>query len=370
MAKLRKTKWVLAALAVFLATPALYIGVGCRGASDAGSTVIEPMIDPETRAKIDGLPNYHFPEEKSYLTFPEWYVVYASQDYANYIARDYPSGFSFFRSAGEFWTSYCAVNQLVTPRYQVTFGTHLVIYLTGISHTADYVIKGIYENTIGRLSEAFAPTPPTAEDQFARKFAQDYGQWLNTVPWYDFPYAERLAALWETVPFAGPGQVRKTERRLWVSAELAVRTARGWLINGGAETVYEPAQLEIHALMRGLPIDTAPIDRRIELVESFRDGSQLVKLPRYLPFTEIVQKLSATSATFLEIGGNSNILISLSAPDNWTPPDDMPPILFETLNLSGTGGKRIGFSVPVNVLLDVVREIAPSGARVEHVYDY
>lgn len=370
MAKLRKVKWGLAALAVFLAAPALYVGVGCRGASDGGSTVTEPVIDPATRARIDGMPNYRFPEEKSYLTFPEWYIVYTSQDYADFIAQDYPSGFSYFRSAGEFWTSYCAVNQLVAPRYDFNAGTHLMVYVIGISHTVEYLIKGVYENTIGRLSEAFAPEPPTAEDQFARQFARDYGQWLNTVPWYDFSFAERLSAFWETVPFAQPGKIRKVERRFAVSAELAVKAGYGWLIRGGSEAVYQPAQLEIHALMRSLPIDTAPIDRRIELIEVFRDGSQLVKLPRYQAFTEIVQKLSATNATFLEIGGNSNILISLTAPDNWTPPKDMPPVLFETRILSGAGGKRVGLSVPVNLLLDVIRMIAPSGAQLEHVYDY
>ncbi|MGH8429264.1 MAG: hypothetical protein ACREUF_02570, partial [Solimonas sp.] len=120
----------------------------------------------------------------------------------------------------------------------------------------------------------------------------------------------------------------------------------------------------------GMPIDTAPIDRRIALIETFRDGTQLVKLPRYQPFTEIVQKLGQTNATFLEIGGNSNILISLTAPDNWTPPEGVPPILFETKILSGAGGKRVGLSVPVTLLLDVIRNIGPSGALVEHVYDY
>jgi hypothetical protein len=370
MAKLRKTKRVLLALAIFLAVPALYIGVGCRGSSDEGTTVTVPVIDPETRAKVDGLPNYRFPEEKSYLTFPEWYIVYTAQDYANYIGKQYPSGFGYFRSAGEFWTSYCAVNQLVTPRYEFNFGTHLMIYVIGISHTAEYVIKGIYENTIGRLSELFAPTPPTPEDAFAQKFAYDYGQWLNTIPWYDFAFGERLAALWDTVPFSGPGIFRKSERRFAVSAELAVKAAYGWLIKGGSESVYAPAQLEIHALMRGVPIDTAPIDRRIELIETFRDGTQLVKLPRYQPFTEILQKLAQTNATFLEIGGNSNILISLTAPDNWTPPADMPPVLFETQILSGSGGKRVGFSVPVTLLLDVIRKLGPSGAQLEHIYDY
>jgi hypothetical protein len=370
MAKLRKTKRALLALAIFLAAPALYIGIGCRGSSDIGSTVTVPMVDPEARAKVDAVPNYRFPEEKSYLTFPEWYIVYTSQDFAGYTAENTPSGFGYFRSAGEFWTSYCAVNQWVTPRYEFNFGTHLMIYVIGISHTVEYVIKGIYENTIGRLSELFAPTPPTPEDLFARQYAYDYGQWLNTVPWYDFAFAERLAAFWDTIPFSGPGPVRKGERRFAISAELGVKAAYGWLIKGSSETVYEPAQLEIHALMRGLPLDTGSIDRRIQLVETFRDGTQLVRLPRYQPFTEIVQKLSQTNATFLEIGGNSNILISLTAPDNWAPPDDMPPVLFETQILSGVGGKRLGLSVPVALLIDVIRKIGPSGAQVEHIYDY
>lgn len=370
MAKLRKTKRVLLALAIFLAVPALYIGVGCRGSSDEGSTVTVPMIDPETRGKVDAVPNYRFPEEKSYLTFPEWYIVYTAQDYANYIARDTPSGFGYFRSAGEFWTSYCAVNRLVTPRYEFNFGTHLMIYVIGISHTVEYVLKGLYENTVGRLSELFAPNPPTAEDQFARQFAQDYGQWLNTVPWYDFVFGERLAALWESVPFWGSGQVRKSERRFALSAELAVKAAYGWLIKGGSESVYAPAELEIHALMRGLPLDTGSIDRRIEVIEVFRDGTQLVKLPRYQPFTEIAQKLGASNASFLEIGGNSNILVSLTVPENWVPPEEVPPILFETQILSGTEGKRVGLSVPVTLLLDVIRKIGPSGARLEHIYDY
>ena len=370
MAKLRKTKWTILALAIFLAVPALYIGVGCRGSSDIGSSMTVPVIDPEARAKVDALPNYRLPEQKSYLAFPRWYLVYTTQDFASYIDKAYPSGFGYFRTVGDFWTSYCAVNQWVTPRYEVSFGSRLTLYAIGISHTAEYLIKGIYENTIGRLSENFAPAPPTPEDLFARKYAYEYGQWLGTVPWYEFDFAERLARLWGNVPFTGPGPFRKADRRFAVSADLAIKQVFAWLIKGGSGIVDEPAEPEIHVLMRGLSIDTAPIDRRIEIVETFRDGTQLVKLPRQLPFSEIVQKLAQTNATFLEIGGNSNILISLRAPDNWKPPEDMPPVLFETSILSGLGGKRVGLSVPVTLLLDIIRKVGPSGAQVEHIYDY
>jgi hypothetical protein len=44
--------------------------------------------------------------------------------------------------------------------------------------------------------------------------------------------------------------------------------------------------------------------------------------------------------------------------------------LFETSVLSGLGGKRVGLSVPVTLLLDIIRRVGPSGAQVEHIYDY
>jgi hypothetical protein len=370
MAKLRKTKWTILALAILLAAPALYIGVGCRGSSDVGSSMTVPVIDPEARDKVDALPDYRFPEQKSYLAFPQWYLVYASQDYASYIDKDYPSGFGYFASIGDFWSSYCAVNQWVKPRYEVSLGTRLMIYAIGISHTVEYGVKGLYENSIGRLSERFAPTPPAQEDLFARKYAYDYGRWLGTVPWYEFDFGGHLVRLWEKVPFAGPGRFRKAERRFAISVDLAVKQAFAWLVKGGSGMADEPPVSDIHVLMRGLSIDTAPIDRRIEIVETFRDGTQLVKLPRQQAFTEIVLKLAQTNATLLEIAGNSNILISLSAPENWKPLDDMPPALFETKILSGLGGKRVGLSVPVTLLLDIIRKIGPSGAQVEHIYDY
>ncbi len=370
MAKLRKTKRVLLAVAILLAVPALYISVGCRGLSDIGSSVTVPVIDPEARRKVDSQPNYRSPEQKSYLAFPEWYLVYTAQDFARYVDKANPSGFGYFRSAAEFWTSYCALTEWVTPRYEINLGTHLRIFAIGISHTVEYVIKGIYENTIGRLSGLFAPAPPAPEDLFARNYAHDYGQWLGTIPWYDFAFGERLMQLWATVPFAGPGQVRKVERRFGISADLSIKGAFAWFVRAGTGMADEAAPSDILVLMRGLSIDTAPIDRRIAIVETFRDGTQLVKLPRGQTFTEIVQKLGQSNATFLEISGNSNILITLTAPENWKPQADMSPVLFETKILSGLGGKRVGLSVPVTLLLDVIRRIGPSGARVEHIYDY
>ena len=367
---MRKLAKALIVLIVILAMPALYIGIGCQGDMDEGSSVTAPLISADARAAADALPHYPPDEERAYLTFPEWYIVYTSQDYARFIDQHYPSGFSFFRSAGEFWTSYCAVNRHVSPRYAFNAGTHVMIYVIGISHSVEYVLKGVYENTIGRVSEIFAPDPPTAEDLFARLFATEYGDFLNTIPWYDYPFASRLMELWDNVGFSGDGQARKIERRFALSLELAVKAAYGWLIKGGTESVYEPADVEIHALMRHVPIDTAAVDERIKIDQTFNDATQLVTLPRYEPFTEIVGKLADTDAEFLEIAGNDEILISVAANDEWVAPPEAGGVLFAVSNLSGGGGKRVALSVPVTGLMAAVRAIRQSGARFEHIYDY
>ncbi|MGE3831121.1 MAG: hypothetical protein AB7F76_09025 [Parvibaculaceae bacterium] len=367
---MRRLAKILLVLIVILAIPVLYIGIGCQGDAGEGNTVTAPLISAEARAAADAMPNYRRDEEQAYLTFPERYVVYTSQDYARFIDQRYPSGFSFFTSAGEFWTSYCSVNRHVAPRYAFNAGTHVMIYVIGISHSVEYVVQGFYENTIGRLSEMFAPDPPAAEDLFARMLAKEYGDFLNTIPWYDYPFASRLMELWDNVAFSGDGQVRKIERRFALSFELLVKAGYGFLIKSGRESVYEPEDLEIHALMRHVPIDTAAVDPRIKVDQIFNDATQLVTLPRYQPFTEIVGKLADTNAEFLEIAGNDEILVSVAADDGWTAPPEAGTVLLEVSNLSGGGGKRVALSVPVTGLMAAIRAIRQSGARFEHIYDY
>ncbi len=37
----------------------------------------------------------------------------------------------------------------------------------------------------------------TEEDVFARKTARQYAEFMHTVPWYDYPFADRLEAALE-----------------------------------------------------------------------------------------------------------------------------------------------------------------------------
>jgi hypothetical protein len=341
--------------------------VGCRGDASLAGADDKPVLPEAVRAQLAGVAGYQFPEEKSYLTFPEWYIVYSSQDYAAHIAAERPSSFAYLTTATEFWTSYCRVNRVAEVRYPFNFGTQVMIYVIGVSHSAEFLVKGIYENTIGRVLEWVAPERPVEEEIFAQHFAFDYGQWLNTIPWYDFDFWGRLQSLWSDVPLYGDGFLRKMERRVVLSAELLFKSGYGWMIRGGTNAAYAPAQLEIRAVMKGHTDAISGADSRIRIEKVFGDGTLLATIPRYQPFTEIALKLSERPVSFIEIGGNSRLLVTLRVPDGWK---DTAPHIFAVDVLAPGGGRRVGLDVPVVKLLDTIKAAQASGAVVEHVYDY
>ena len=367
---MRKLGRWLAVLLVILAVPALYISVGCRGDAKFALTDAVPVLPEAVRAELAAIPGYKFPEEKSYLTFPEWYIVYASQDYANHIAQQRPSSFAYFTAATEFWTSYCKVNRVAAARYPFNFGTQVMIYVIGVSHSAEFIVKGVYENTLGRLFEWFAPERPVDEERFAQSFTHDYGQWLNTTPWYDFDFWGRLKNLWSDVPTSGDGLLRKWERRLVLSAELLFKSGYGAMIGGGTNAAYAPAQLEIRAVVAGQAAALAALDTRNRIEKDFGDGTVLAVIPRYQPFTEIALKLATTPMRFIEVGGNHRMFMSLRVKDEWKTPQTFPVAMFEVSVLAPGGGRRIGLDVPIADVLSTIAAAQSSGAVVEHVYDY
>ena len=102
-----------------------------------------------------------------------------------------------------------------------------MIYTIGISFSVEYAIKGTYENTLGRLTEWLRGRTPTAEDRFAHQVAQDYARFLYRLPWYQYPFFDRLKEFWAQTPASGAAPVRKWERRGALSLEYGVKAGYG-----------------------------------------------------------------------------------------------------------------------------------------------
>src|SRR5437762_8700 len=61
-----------------------------------------PPITAEEKAASDGIEDYSRPVASTYLTFPEWYLVFNPQEYAQFLSNQKPSGFPYFSSIGQF----------------------------------------------------------------------------------------------------------------------------------------------------------------------------------------------------------------------------------------------------------------------------
>jgi len=350
----------LLALVVVLLT-LLFIGTQCVGAGGSARA-------QEIPAPAAGLLGYLRPGASTYLTLPEWYIVYSTEEYASFIDGRAPSRFPHFRAIGQFWRYYRGVCRVTRQQYPFDAGVHLMLGVIGVSFSAENAAKGAYETTIGRVSE-WIGGHDTAEDAFAARTAREYGRFMHTVPWYEFPFAARLEALWRQTPLWGPRVLRKWERRLALSAEYGVKAVYGGLIRKATRGVYGTEDLEIYLWAENVPARVFT-DARIKKVREAAPGSYIVRIPRYEAFSEIVPALVRQGVRLREIAGNDEIFLTARARRDFRYDLEAGRLVLAEPILTEPDAQRIGVAVPVPALHAVLAGLARRGATLEHLYDY
>jgi len=345
-------------LVVALAT-LLFIGSQCVGTGGTGRA-------QEIPAAAASVPGYLRPGAATYLALPRWYVVESAEEYAAFLDGGAPSGFPHLGALRQYWRHYRGVCATTRNRYPFDADVHFTLGVAGVGFSAEHVAKGAYEATVGRLSE-WLGGHDSAEDAFARRVAREYGQFLRGAPWYGFPFAERLEALWTETPLWGPRPLRKWERRLVLSAEYGVKAVYGWLAGWAARAGAGGDDSHIHLWAELVP-PRAFADPRIERVQEVARGAFILRVPRGPAFTEIVAALARHGARFREIAGNDEILVTarmrgdIEVEGGWV-------VLAEAI-LTAPETRRIAVAVPVRSLHTVLTGFARRGAVLERVYDY
>jgi hypothetical protein len=330
---------------------------------------------PRTRAAALGaapafavtLPGYKRDESSTFFTYPEWYIVYAAEDLGDYVSNGDDSGFDYFVAVAGFWRSVCSVKKVSAE--PPTTDVRVMIYAIGVSFTVEYAVKGLYETTIGRLTEWWRGDAPTAEDRFAHQVEQDYAKFLYRLPWYQYPFWTRLKQFWADVPMHGPAQPRKWERRAALTLEYAVKAGYGALIQTTMDVTGEDDAPDIMFVVRDLNPDDLAAEPRLTRIADLGGGNTLVRSPRYQDFTEIALALSRAGRVIPEVAGNRTILMTVVAP----PAAKIPPDLSETTAMplaARPGFRRIGSVVQIDRLVDVVRELDRAKIPIEHLFDY
>lgn len=318
----------------------------------------------KVRAEI---PGYQRPEESTFLTYPEWAIVYAAREYAGFVDKNQPSGFPYLSYIGRFWQDYAMVVR-ASSAYKFNLDNHQTLVIIGTSHTIEHAIQWAYENTVGRITEATAGKR-TAVDIYQAEVAAEYAGFLDQVPWYQFPYAEKRAGLFAVQPAADDSAVRTSERKLAFGLAYTIKQGYADLIKSALAATTDPALLDIHVWAKG-PVSEVTRNEPDTLLERDlgADGTVFVTR-RYQVFTDMIPRLIGKGVSFVEIGGNDEIMVTVLSNDEINVPQGARTLFSYPLPAEPST-RRTGLTVAVRKLHVVLPALMTAGARLEHVYDY
>jgi hypothetical protein len=340
-------------------TPIAYIETQCRAplpGFDAGAPF---------QSRLPGQAGRR-PEARTWLTYPEWSIVYSAETYGRYLsAGNPPSGFGHMRQITGFWSGLCAVNR-ASAAAGGSGDAKVMLYTIGLSFSAEMAVKGLYENTVGRLFE-WIGGHQSQDDAYNAFVWRTYGSFMHETPWYRFPFGQALSGLWTT---SGSGaRLRHWERRFALSLEYGVKSVYAALIGWASGATLGRDEPMLRFVARAEPGAIAAVDPRLRPVARLGGGLTAVEAPRYEQFSTLLDHLSATLIALTEIAGNDDIFLTLLVPEGAHAPAGAAT-LFEIPLEDRPGWRRLGLSVKVARLLPLLRAARTAGGEVEHVYDY
>jgi hypothetical protein len=341
----RRVILILLALVACLAAPVGYIEVACR-----------PEGQPKPYAAI--LPEeHHRAEGRSLLTYPEWHIVHAYEEYAEVIRTGDPHDFSYITSIRGFWGSLCSLSEASGPHGGFPGEFKQTIYTIGVSFTAEMLAKAAYEETMGRAVTVIRGPARTGLDNISARQAREYSHFLRQVPWYKWDFesdAEELARE------EGPG-LRDAERRIALGLEYKAKAQYAKMI-AAAVANMDPDALKLRMVVKGLNImDLGPYDD-LRIIQRRPEGIE-IETPRYRALTGLLKRLADDGATFVEIAGNDDILYTA------TSDRDFPGALHSTAR-QGFADQRHLVVVKVTDLAEHLRSLEARSLTLEHIHDY
>ena len=367
---LRRAVRLLACAAVLALAAVIAFTVRCRPTTLIFNPTPETLRHPAQAASVA---NYVRPEVDTFYTYPEWYIVWSYQSKADFQSKHLPSDYSYFGDIRQFWQAYCCVYAATHAIFPFPTGDHIMLAVIGSSFTVEYALKGLYEETIGKLSEWTSHHQAVAEDTYAAQVAESYAAFVHIRPFYEFSFAHALRSLWSNTPFHSTHLVRTVERRAWLTLDYSVESVYCELIELGTHATYGFEDTTTAAWIELPPSAISLTTSSPTSVMVFRDlgdHQAIVEIPRYQEFTTKALGLIHVGVRFQQIAGNELIVISTISPASWTNTMPNVQLLLVQPLLSESGKARYVLLCRVAELHNVLPALEHQGHKIEHLYDY
>lgn len=334
-------------------------------------TIPAPIPQPgDRKAATSEIKDYSRDEDDAYLSLPEWYIVWSYQEKADFQKDHLPSGFPYFAAVKQYWQQYCCLSRAIHGKYGFNVGEQVMLVVLGTSFSGEYILKGLYEKTIGRLSEWSSNYQPTEEDGYAAQTARDYADFVLVRPFYEYHFARHVKGLWGQTHLWGPHLLRKGERKVFLTLDYTVEALYSWAIEKITHGSYGYEVDRTYTWIDNADPSLLSQISQIKVVKQVGPRAFVIDAPRYQPFTPVARQLAERDMAFVEIAGNSSITVSLLTPQIAAGNRYAAQKLFATPILIRPGWVRQVVRCDAGSLAELLRKAPQEGLIVEHIYDY
>ncbi len=343
---LKRLGQVLTVLVIGLLAPVGYIELACRPDGQSGDYA---AILPAEHHRVEG---------RTLLTYPEWHIVHAYDDYARVISDGDPHDYDYLPSIAGFWTSLCSLSSASGKHGGFPTEFKQTIYTIGVSFTAELLAKGLYEETIGRVATWIRGDSRAPLDNLSALQAKEYSRFLRQIPWYKWDFTQDAAALSKRAT----STFRDRERRIALGFEYGTK-ARYANVIATAVANMEPDALRLRMIVRGISAEELAIFDGVEVIAQRSEGIE-IDTPRYRELTGLLAQMARAGGDFIEIAGNDDILFSLTS-------DEVEHgTALHSFARQGYGDTRHLVLLSVTDLAETLRGIDGQALRLEHIHDY
>jgi hypothetical protein len=333
----------LAVVVLSLLVPVGWTELQCQGTSVEEGYV--SLLPPDQRR----------PESRTLMTYPEWGIVHAYEDYAAVIATGAPHDYDFLPAIAEYWSSLCTLTTASAAHGGADWPTRQMVYTIGVSFTAELLAKGAYEETLGRLAVWMRGPKRAQLDDLSARQAESYAAFLSQVPWYQWNFtADRDALL-----AANTGSLRDWERAGALGVEFSVKAQYAKLIAAAVAATGKDA-LRMRVIVAGLSPEALAAAPEVRVIGARPEGIE-VETPRYAAFTTIARDWAKQGGKFVEIAGNDDILFTALSEN-----PEMPGAM-ASYPRQGHGDTRHLMLVKVS---DLAAALISPVLVIEHIHDY
>lgn len=333
------------------------------------NTTILVLSEDERELLISEFPVYASRGvEQTYLTLPEWYMVYSYNEFADYLQNGgSQSDFPFIGSVKNFW-SYYRISLEESKSEKFNWGYNFVSWMIGINYTVEYVIKFAYENTVGNITQ-FVAGSETEADMFIANSWNNYAEKMYQTTWYHYPYFDDLIGIWTNTPLFNASFIRNIERKSAFTFSYVIKGvyAKLWLL-----TAIQKENETLSIVFT--PEKGVLVQENIKILKELGDGMYLIETERYAGFKDVFIRLTNNNVKFVEIMGHNVIALSYLSKqesDLYIAQAGAAIVDKRKMFFNADGYiYRITVKTPVAELSSIINSIDISGAKFEMIYDF